>query len=131
LDGLGANNGALSVYTEEMGERAFRGRVIVLTGPETASAAEGFAWLMRERTGAILVGRPTAGALLSSETVAMPGGWTLVLPVAGVWGPAGQDLGDRPVPPHVEVPWSRAAACSGADPDLTRALELIESPSSR
>lgn len=131
FEALGANRGGIGVYTEDMGERAYRGRVVVLTGPETASAAEGFAWLMRQRTQATLVGRATAGALLSSETVTLPGGWSLVLPVAGVWGPDGQDLGDRPVPPHVEVPWSRAAACSGADPDLTRALELIESPSSR
>lgn len=131
FEGLRANAGALGIYTEEMGERAYRGRVIVLTGPETGSAAEGFAWLMRDRTAATLVGRSTAGVLLSSETLALPGGWSLVLPVAGIWGPDGQDFGDRAVPPHVEVPWTRAAACSGTDPDLTRALELIESPSSR
>lgn len=127
FEGLRENGGALGIYTEDMGDRAYRGRVIVLTGPVTGSAAEGFAWLMRERTAATLVGRSTAGVLLSSETVALPGGWSLVLPVAGIWGPDGQDLGDRAVPPDVHVPWSRAAACSGTDADLTRALELIES----
>jgi carboxyl-terminal processing protease len=124
---LSANRGGIGIYTEDLGERAYRGRVVVLMGPETASAAEGFAWLMRQRTQATLVGRPTAGLLLSSEKVTLPGGWSLVLPVAGVWGPDGQDVGDRPVPPHVEVPWSRAAACSGTDLDLARAFELIES----
>ena len=131
FEALRANNGAVTIHTEDLGERAYRGRVAVLIGPETGSAAEAFAWLMRERSQATLIGRETAGALLSSETVALPGGWSVVLPVAGIWGPDGQDYGDRPVPPHIEVPWSRASACAGSDPDLQRAFELIEAPLNR
>lgn len=120
---VSANNGGAAFWSDDP-PRRFARPVFVLIGEETASAAEGFAWYMRRHTDAVLVGRPTAGALLSSERFPIGGGWTVTIPVHGVWGGDGEDYGDRPVPPHVEVAWTRDALCAGRDPDLERAIEL-------
>ena len=118
-----ANGGGAAFWTEEP-PRRFEGPVFVLIDENTASAAEGFAWYMRRHTDAVLIGRATAGELLSSERLPIGGGWVLTVPVHGVWGADGEDYGDRPVPPHEEVPWTREALCEGRDPVLARALEL-------
>lgn len=117
------NRGGAAFWTDSV-PRRYTGSVFVLVGEETASAAEGFAWYMRRHTDAVLVGRPTAGALLSSETLPIGGGWSVTVPVHGVWGGDGEDYGDRSVPPHHEVAWTREALCGGQDPDLARALSL-------
>jgi carboxyl-terminal processing protease len=79
---------------------------------------------MRERTHATLIGRVTAGELLSSETFEIGEGWSVVVPVHGLWGADGTDYGDRAVPPDTEVAWTRDDLCSGRDPDLETALSL-------
>jgi carboxyl-terminal processing protease len=120
-----ANQGAAAFWTESL-DRPYRRPVFVLIGPETGSAAEGFAWYMKMRTPARLIGRPSAGALLSSETIAIGNGWSVVVPVHGIWGPDGNDFGDRAIEPHVTVAWTRADLCAGRDPDLDLALRLAE-----
>lgn len=118
--------GATILMTEDLGDLRYRKPVVVLIGEETGSAAEGFAWGVRLMTEATLVGRDSAGALLSSERFDLPQGWAVTLPVHGIWGPDGQDYGDRSVPPHVAVPLSREAICAGADLDLERGVTVLE-----
>ena len=125
MKAVGDNKGAAVFYIEDLGDKRYGGPVVVLIGEETGSAAEGFAWTMRQDTKARLVGRPTAGALLSSDTVELTGGWKLVLPVQGIWGPDGKDYGDKAVPPHETVPLTRADLCAGRDPDLDRAMKIL------
>lgn len=122
---VSSNDGSASFWTEAVAQ-PYRRPVFLLIGPETGSAAEGFAWYMRLRTPARLIGRTTAGALLSAETIEIGQGWSVVVPIHGSWGPDGQDYIDRPVPPHVTVSWTRADLCTGRDPDLERAMELAE-----
>ncbi len=122
---VSANSGGIVFWTEAV-PQPFRRPVFVLIGPETGSAAEGFAWYMRLRTPARLIGRTTAGALLSAETIEIGQGWSVTVPVHATWGPDGQDYIDRPVPPHVTVAWTRADLCTGRDPDLEEALRLAE-----
>lgn len=117
-------NGGGALFWSDDVPRRYEGAVFVLIGEETASAAEGFAWYMRRHTDAVLVGRPTAGALLSSETFPLGGGWSVTIPVHGVWGGDGEDYNDRSVPPHHEVALSREALCAGQDADLARAIGL-------
>lgn len=117
------HRGGAAFWTDDV-PRRYGGSVFVLIGEETASAAEGFAWYMRRHTDAVLVGRPTAGELLSSETFPIGGGWSVTIPVHGVWGGDGEDYGDRSVPPHHEVAPTREALCEGQDPELARALSL-------
>jgi carboxyl-terminal processing protease len=123
FDAISANGGGAAFWTEDVPQKYER-PVYVLVGEETGSAAEGFAWFMRERTHAILIGRVTAGELLSSETFEIGQGWSVVVPVHGLWGADGTDYGDRAVPPDREVAWTRDDLCSGSDPDLETALSL-------
>jgi carboxyl-terminal processing protease len=118
--------GATMLMVEDIGERRYDKPVVILIGPETGSAAEGFAWGAKEQTDAILVGRATAGVLLSSERFDLPGGWRVTLPVHGNWGPDGRDYGDQPVPPTIAVARTREAICRGDDADLAAAVGALE-----
>lgn len=64
---LNGNGGAAALWTEDLGTKRYDKPVAVLIGPETASAAEGFAWVMKLRTKARLVGRRSQAALLSAD----------------------------------------------------------------
>ena len=123
---VGQGQGAVMLMIEDLGERRYRKPVVVLIGPETGSAAEGFAWGAREQSHAVLVGRNTAGALLSSQPFDLPAGWRVTLPVHGNWGPDGRDFGDRAVPPHVTTELTREAVCRNEDIDLATATGVLE-----
>lgn len=126
FDAVGQGQGAVMLMIEDLGERRYRKPVVVLIGPETGSAAEGFAWGAREQTNAVLVGRNTAGALLSSQPFDLSFGWRVTLPVHGNWGPDGRDFGDRAVPPHVTTAHTREAVCRNEDIDLATATGVLE-----
>lgn len=118
--------GAVMLMIEDLGERRYRKPVVILIGPETGSAAEGFAWGAREQTDAVLVGRETAGALLSSQPFDLSDGWRVTIPVHGNWGADGRDFGDKPVPPHVATVLTRDAVCRSEDVDLSAGLKELE-----
>ncbi|WP_407352151.1 S41 family peptidase [Luteimonas sp. R10] len=118
--------GATMLMVEDLGARRYAGPVVVLIGPETGSAADGFAWGAREQSDAVLVGRGTAGALLSAERIDLPDGWAVTLPVHGTWGPDGRDYGDEPVPPHVATRHTRETICRHDDVDLAEAVRALE-----
>lgn len=119
------NGGAAAIWTEDLGPKRYDKPVAVLIGPETASAAEGFAWVMKLRTGAKLIGGRSQAALLSADRFEFAPGWTVRVPTAGVWAPDGEDYGDRPVEPHVTVPVDAVALCDGRDPALEEALAFV------
>jgi carboxyl-terminal processing protease len=126
FDAVRQGNGATMLMVEDIGERRYDKPVIILIGPETGSAAEGFAWGAKLQTDAVLVGRMTAGVLLSSEQFDLPGGWRVTLPVHGNWAPDGRDFGDQPVRPAIEVTHTREAICRGEDADLATAVSALE-----
>ncbi len=121
FDAMMAHRGGAAFWTDAI-ERRFIGPVFVLIGEETGSAAEGFAWYMRERTQAKLIGTQTQGALLSSERFDLGEGWSVTIPVHGNWGGDGQDYGDRAVPPDETIAPTREDLCTGRDPVLAAAL---------
>ena len=114
------------LMVEDLGAQRYAGPVAILIGPETGSAAEGFAWGAREQSEAVLVGRETAGALLSAERLELPGGWAVTLPVHGTWGPDGRDYGDKRVPPHVATLHTRETICRQDDVDLAAGVRVLE-----
>lgn len=124
-EALEVNGGAAALWTEDLGARRYEKPVVVLIGPETASAAEGFAWVMKLRSKATLVGRRSQAALLSADRMEFAPGWRVRVPTAGVWAPDGQDYGDRAVEPHVYVPVNATALCQGRDPELEQALSIV------
>ena len=119
------NGGGAVFMTEDLRKKEYTKPVVVLIDHNTGSAGEGFAWQMKRMTHAVLVGRETAGVLLSGEEFALPHGWKIVVPVDGLWGADGADFRDRPVAPNTLVHWTRADMCSDRDPDLEKALELL------
>ena len=120
-----AMHGAIALYTEDMGDRVYRGRVIILTSGATGSAAEGFVAFMKQNNRAAIIGRATAGRLLTSNTFNLPNGWRLVVPVAVPITSEGRLFMDTPIPPHIEVRWTRQDVCDGRDSDITRALDAL------
>lgn len=126
FDAVKEGDGAVMLMIEDLGERRYRKPVVILIGPETGSAAEGFAWGAREQTDAVLIGRETAGALLSSKSFDLPLGWRVTIPVHGNWGPDGRDFGDKKVPPHIPTTLTRDAVCRGDDVDLSQATRTLE-----
>jgi carboxyl-terminal processing protease len=125
FEALKKNGGGAAFYTEDLGERPYRGKVIILVNERTASAAEGFAWVMKTQKAGTLIGQPTAGELLGGEGFDLPGGWKLTVPSHAVWGWQGNRYVDQPTPPDVEVKWRRRDLCEGRDPDIAKALELL------
>jgi carboxyl-terminal processing protease len=123
---LQANKGAIAIWTEDLGAKRYGKPVVVLIGPDTASAAEGFGWIMKLRSGATFVGQETAGALLSAQNVSFGQGWSVRVPMAGVWAPDGADYGDRAVSPDVTVKLDRASLCAGRDAQLEAALAALQ-----
>lgn len=124
-ESLTENGGAVALWTEDLGVERYDKPVVLLIGPETASAAEGFAWVMKLRSKATLVGRRSQAALLSADRLEFAPGWRVRVPTAGVWAPDGEDYGDRAIDPDVVVPVDVTALCDGRDLGLERALALI------
>jgi carboxyl-terminal processing protease len=118
------HNGGAAFWSDDVTPKYTR-PVFVLIDENTGSAAEGFAWHMRVYTQARLIGRTTQGALLSAEGFDLRDGWSVTIPVHGLWGGDGQDYGDRAVPPHQAVALTRADLCAGRDPDLAAAFAAI------
>jgi carboxyl-terminal processing protease len=126
-----AYHGAFTLYTEDVGAAAYRRPVFVLMGGETASAAEGFVSVMKLETSAVLIGRPTEGAILGGEEIDLPGGWSVVVPTHAPWDARGESMQDRPITPQIQVPLDRAQLCAGIDSDLRKAFELIDAGAAR
>lgn len=127
---MSSNGGAVAIFSEDLGKNLYAGKVVVLINEETASAAEGFAWHMKLKTNATLIGRTTAGALLGAEYFTLPGGWRLAVPTHSGWGPDGKPIIDQPVKPHIEIRRTLKDVCSNADPEMATALELISASES-
>jgi len=121
-----AGKGAAVYAPEDLGPKGYRGKVAVVMGAETASAGEAFAWMMKVHTAATLIGRPTAGYLLSSDRFPLAGGWTLTAPVDGVWDAEARDFRDRAAQPDILVPRTASDECRVEDPDLARAVDVLK-----
>ena len=131
IDAFRKNGGGAAYYTEDVGTRAYPGKVVVLTNQRTASAAEGFVWAIRGKPNVSIVGQATAGAVVGGEDFELPGGWRLTVPTHGAWGPDGRIYRDQKSIPDINIPLSRADFCHGIDPEMNKALDLVAPSSSR
>jgi carboxyl-terminal processing protease len=124
FDAVSSHGGGAAFWTDNVTHH-YTAPVVVLVSENTGSAAEGFAWYMRTRTHAQLIGRKTAGALLSAEAFDLGDGWHVTIPVHGLWGADGTDWGDQAVPPHQTIARTRADLCAGRDPDMAAAFHAL------
>jgi carboxyl-terminal processing protease len=106
------------------GSRIWQGRAIILVDNGTGGPAEVFAGALKDRSGASLVGEPTAGMGVVQRLVSMPSGGALYLTVAEYSTPSGTGLSGRGLSPTVRVDVFPDDAAPGFDPILERALKL-------
>jgi carboxyl-terminal processing protease len=118
-------HGAVSIYTKDLGDKVYSGKVVVLINEGTGSSAEGFAAFMKNNTKAVLIGRATAGALVSAQTFTLANGWQLFLPTAVSLGSDGRVFKDSPITPQVEVNWILQDFYEGRDPNIGAALNVL------
>ena len=115
---------AVSRPLETTGERAWRGRTVVLTDDATAGPAEVFAAALRDRGGATLVGETTVGMAITQRLVPTESGGSLYMTVARYVSPSGAVLGGKGVSPDERVivfPGDH----EGKDPILEKGLEIV------
>jgi carboxyl-terminal processing protease len=88
---------------------------------ESASTAEGLLSMVKEAGAATLIGRRTAGALLSAKDIKVRGGWTLRFPEADFRTRGGVKVEGCGVDPDIAV-----EKIDGEDAELKCALEFIQ-----
>lgn len=110
-----------------------RGRVALLTSPETASAAETLALASMPMDHFTRIGSATNGILSDKEEGKMPNGWTYSLSNMVVEAHDGQVYEVRGITPHHRIDYARDArtlerqileALPGGDPAIEQALSL-------
>ncbi|MFN7171569.1 MAG: S41 family peptidase [Fimbriimonadaceae bacterium] len=100
----------------------FEGRIVVLINRGSASASEITAQALREHREAVIIGLPTAGAVLASQFRPLPHGFNLQVPVSDYVSLKGVRLERNPVRPDHEVAAGRP---NEPDPQLAKALEVL------
>ncbi|RMG54472.1 MAG: PDZ domain-containing protein [Acidobacteria bacterium] len=104
---------------------AYSGPVVILTDEGTASTSEILAGGMQETGRAIVVGRPSLGAVLPSVIEKLPTGARLQYAIADFKTPGGLLLEGRGVYPDVPVELTRHDLLTQSDPILERAISVI------
>lgn len=120
------HNGGAAFYTEDVSSKQYHGKIIVLVNQETASAAEGFAAIMKREPNVTIIGQPTAGAVVGAEPFPIPGGWTLAVPTHSAWLADGERYRDDKTTPNIFLPLTKTDLCAQHDVVLDKALSLVE-----
>jgi len=104
----------------------YRGKVAVLVDAASASSAEIFAAVMKDQRRAVIVGRKTAGAVLVSDFLDLPGGGQLQLSEEDYIAPNGRRIESNGIEPDIVVTRTMAELRAGGDPDLAAALKVVQ-----
>jgi carboxyl-terminal processing protease len=108
------------------GERAYRGPLAVLIGPDSASGAEALAALIDESGRGLTIGERTAGALTGASEYKLPDGGQLSVAEFDIRTPAGRRLEGIGLEPRIPVRVGLADRRAGRDPVLGRALIALK-----
>jgi carboxyl-terminal processing protease len=125
---IGRNGRPHEEDSRQWGSAGYAGRVAVLVGAGTASSAEILAHALQFHRRAVLVGRPTAGAVVGSLFFRLPDGGKLQLGVQDYRGLDGERLEGVGVKPDLVVALKLADLRVSADPDLAAALVALQNP---
>ncbi|HEU5248835.1 MAG TPA: S41 family peptidase [Thermoanaerobaculia bacterium] len=112
------------------GERAWRGRTIVLIDDATGGPAEIFAAALKDRADATTVGETTAGMAIVQRLVPTGSGGSLFMTVARYQSPSGALLGGKGLSPDERV-ITFPGESDGRDPILERGLEVARRVTAR
>lgn len=108
------------------GDKAYRGKVVVLVDELSASTSEVFSGGLQETKRVTVIGTGTAGAVLPSLQSLLPTGGALQYVVANFATPRGVVLEGRGVSPDVAVTLTRKTLLAGGDDVLARARTMLE-----
>ena len=100
-------NGAFTL-TIRATEPYFAGPVVMLTSHQTASASEPLVYNLQLAGRVTVIGEPTAGEMLSADTIDIGQGWDMFVPVLDYIAADGQRLDLLGVTPDVLVPAEHA-----------------------
>jgi len=103
----------------------FKGMLVILVDPLSASTSEIFAGGLQELGRAVVVGETSAGAALPSVAVELPNGDILQHALADFVTPKGIRLEGRGVVPDLPVTLTRDSVSRESDPVLQAALRYI------
>jgi len=117
-----------SIFVEPSSRPKYLGKVVLLTGRHSASAAETFTMaLMGRRPEICRVGESTQGVFSDVLDRRLPNGWRLVLPNEIYVTAEGNSFDVTGVPPDIaSAGFSRKDFESERDPTLERALSLFD-----
>lgn len=106
------------------GEKAFKGKVIVLIDETSASASEIFAGGLRDLGRAEVVGNRSGGAVILSKIEDLPTGGSLLYPIADVYTSKGTRIEGNGVKPDIEIKRTRRSLIENHDIVLEKALAI-------
>jgi C-terminal processing protease CtpA/Prc len=119
-----ASKEKLSLRTLHLGSY-YQGRVVVLVGPSSMSAAEIAAASIQDLKRGKIIGRRTAGSVLSSQMFDLPDGGRLMIPTLDFERADGRRIEGVGVEPDIWVLPTIEDIRHGRDPALERALAEI------
>ncbi len=99
---------------------------VVLVNGGSASASEIVAGALKDSRGIALVGERTFGKGTIQELVQLAGGASLKITAAQWVRPSGKPIGEDGIEPDVAVELTDADRQAGRDPQLDRALQIIQ-----
>lgn len=86
----------------------YSGKIYVLTDNYTASAAEPLVYFLKNHKIATIIGKKTAGAMLSATSFNFKDNWHIVLPIADYYTNDNKKLDQVGVTPHIKIKSSNA-----------------------
>jgi carboxyl-terminal processing protease len=105
------------------GKQVFKGRLAVLVGGGTASAAEVLADAVQHHRRGVVVGQRTQGSVEVGQTFPMPDGGSIQIPVSAFLTASGRRLEGQGVSPDIPIVLDGHA---GEDIDLAAALLVLK-----
>lgn len=112
-----------------LGQPAWDGPIVLLTGNHAVSAAENFMqMLVGAGRLAAVVGRQSAGTNGNITGVQLPGGFAFTYTGMQVLNPDGSQFHGIGIVPDVPVEWTREALRNGVDLDLLAAVQVLNGP---
>lgn len=100
-------------------------RIVVLINQGTASAAEILAGALKEKLGATLVGEKTFGKGTVQELIDLSDGSSLKLTISHWLLPSGRSIEGNGIEPDIEVKMSEEDIKQKKDPQLEKAIEIL------
>jgi len=102
--------------------------IVVIMNEHSYSNAEMFPYAMRQRGLAKLVGMPTPGYVIWTSTFMLSNGTRCRIPGRGVWRMDGTNMENNGETPDAEVWMTPEEWLTGKDPQLEKAVELLQQP---